>query len=124
MMRKCFSILMAVLLLTACRGGVDNNKRSTTSDSVITEAKLIAITHDEGYTKVDITDPWNQGKILHTYVLVPSDKELPAKLPEGTVVRTPVKNVLVYSSVHSSVLRELGAGDAVRGVCDAQYFND
>ena len=124
MMRKCFSILSVLLLLAACRSGVADNKDATTNDSIITEAKLIAIAHEDGYTKVDITDPWNQGRVLHTYLLVPSDKELPAKLPKGTVVRTPVKNVLVYSSVHSSVLRELGAGDAVRGVCDAQYFND
>ena len=124
MMRKYISIICILLLLTACRGGVADNKDATTNDSVITEAKLITIAHEEGFTRVDITDPWNQGRVLHTYLLVPSDKQLPAKLPEGTVVRTPVKNVLVYSSVHSSVLRELGAGDAVRGVCDAQYFND
>ncbi len=124
MMRKYISIICILLLLTACRGGVADNKDATTNDSVITEAKLITIAHEEGFTRVDITDPWNQGRVLHTYLLVPSDKELPAKLPKGTVVRTPVKNVLVYSSVHSSVLRELGAGDAVRGVCDAQYFND
>jgi iron complex transport system substrate-binding protein len=103
---------------------VTDNKETKSSDSIITEAKLITINHADGYTQVNITDPWNRGKTLHSYVLVPRDSELPANLPEGTLVRTPVKNVLVYSSVHSSVLRELGAGDAVKGVCDAQYFND
>lgn len=117
---------MLLLLLAACRGTGNDNGLKTSGASVITEAKLISITHArEGYTRVDIKDPWNTGKTLHTYILVPSSQQLPPDLPrEGTVVRTPVKNVLVYSSVHSSVLRELGGGDAVGGVCDAQYFND
>lgn len=124
MKHKFFLILILFLVMTACSSGGLGNKPDETSDSLIVEAKLLRMTHEHGYTRVEIVDPWNTQKTLHTYVLVPSDSQLPKKLPEGTVVRTPVKNVLVYSSVHSSVLRELGAGNAVRGVCDAQYFND
>ena len=65
-----------------------------------------------------------QGEVLHRYVLVPRDSVLPDNLPEGTVVRTPVQRALVYSSVHTSLLGELGALDAVRGVVDSQYFID
>ena len=36
---------------------------------------------------------------LHTYILVPKDRELPAHLPEGTVVRTPLSKSVIYSSV-------------------------
>jgi iron complex transport system substrate-binding protein len=75
------------------------------------------------YTVVTIGDPW-KGGVLHRYVLVPAEAQLPADLPEGTVVHTPVKNALVYSSVHTSLMRELGALDAVRGVVDKQYFSD
>lgn len=124
MMQKIIYTLLLVVLMASCRTGDTGDKGLGANDSVVTEAKLLSITRHEGYTRVDIADPWNKGKTLHTYVLVPRDKEMPANVPQGTVVRTPVRNVLVYSSVHSSVLRELGAGDAVRGVCDAQYFND
>jgi iron complex transport system substrate-binding protein len=75
------------------------------------------------YTVVTVADPW-KGGILHRYVLVPRDTDLPDNLPEGTVVRTPVERALVYSSVHTSLLDELGAISAVRGVVDSQYFID
>ena len=88
------------------------------------EAKLLSISHEDGYTKVDIINPWDTTKLLHTYLLVPRESEIPKDLPKGTVVRTPVQRALVYSSVHSSVIAELGSPDAVKGVCDSQYFND
>ncbi|MBR5171346.1 MAG: ABC transporter substrate-binding protein [Muribaculaceae bacterium] len=90
----------------------------------VEEAKLLSISHQKGYTKVDIINPWDTTKLLQTYLLVPRDSELPKDLPNGIVVRTPIQNALVYSSVHSSVISELGGASAVKGVCDAQYFND
>jgi iron complex transport system substrate-binding protein len=93
------------------------------SDSVITAAKLLSMQRTADYTLVTVGDPW-KGGVLHRYVLVPRDADLPKDLPEGTVVRTPVQRALVYSSVHTSLLDELGAIGAVRGVVDSQYFID
>lgn len=125
-MRRFFSILFVlviILALGACRS--NNRSHTTTFDRVgVDEAKLISISHENGFTKVDIVNPWDTTKLLHTYILVPRDSEIPKELPEGTVVRTPIQSVLVYSSVHSSVIAELGCLSAVKGVCDAQYFND
>lgn len=49
---------------------------------------------------------------------------MPEALPEGTVVRTPVEDALVFSAVHVGLLKTLGAFDAVGGVCDSQYMHD
>ena len=107
----------------SCRN--NNSSDTKTVDRVgVVEAKLLSISHDKGFTKVDIINPWDTTQLLHTYLLVPRDSEIPKNLPKGTVVRTPVQNVLVYSSVHSSVISELGSSSAVKGVCDAQYFYD
>lgn len=124
MVRNFFLILALTVLLASCRGLTPDDKYNMAEDSVMTEAKLISIIHADGYTQVDIKDPWKPGRTLHTYILLPHNGVINGKLPEGTVIKTPVKNVLVYSSVHSSILRELGAGDVVKGVCDSQYFND
>ncbi len=124
-MKQLVLTTMLVLLLAACKGvkgsttAVDENR-----DSTITDARLLAMDRQPGYTRVTVKDPWNEGKALHTYVLVPRDTELPKDLPEGTVVRTPLQNALVYSAVHTSVMRELGAIDALGGVVDVQYFTD
>ena len=125
-MRKylLLTLLPTLLLMTACfRSGHGAGKSLDTQDSVITAAKLLSIQRMDNYTLVTVGDPW-KGGVLHRYVLVPRDAELPAILPDGTVVRTPVRRALVYSSVHTSLLDELGAIGAVRGVVDSQYFID
>lgn len=52
------------------------------------------------YTLATLRNPWDTLHTLHTYILVPKDRELPAHLPEGTVVRTPLSKSVIYSSVH------------------------
>jgi iron complex transport system substrate-binding protein len=117
-------ILPMMLLLTACfKSGNVAGKVSEAKDSVITAAKLLSMERKADYTLVTIADPW-KGGVLHRYVLVPRDSVLPDELPDGTVVRTPVDRALVYSSVHTSLLDELGAIDKVRGVVDSKYFID
>ena len=114
-----------LLLLCSCLRGGGHGAGNTldAQDSVITAAKLLSMQRTDHYTVVTVGDPW-KGGVLHRYVLVPRDSVLPDDLPEGTVVRTPVSRALVYSSVHTSLLDELGAIGAVRGVVDKQYFID
>lgn len=127
-MRKLINIALAVLLvaaMAACTGrGAKLTADDGTPDTTITHAKLLKISHADGYTVVEVENPWKPGTLLHRYVLVPSGWKLPGNLPQGTVVRTPVKCALVYSEVHTSALKDLGAFGAVKGVTDAQYFTD
>ena len=117
-------LLPTLLLLSACfRSGRGAGNALDTQDSVITAAKLLSMERMVDYTVVTVGDPW-KGGVLHRYVLVPRDAELPKDLPDGTVVRTPISNALVYSSVHTSLLDELGAIGSVKGVVDSQYFID
>ena len=117
------TLLPALLLLTACFKGGHSGVTLNVQDSVITRAQLLSMQRTPGYTLVTIADPW-KGGVLHRYVLVPRDSVIPEDLPEGTLVRTPIRRALVYSSVHTSLMDELGAIDAVRGVVDSQYFID
>lgn len=116
--------LLVVTVFASCRQAAVDHV-GTASDSLITQAKLLTIERGEGYTLVTVLNPWDSNHgALQRYVLVPRDAEVPAQLPEGTLVRTPLKNALVYSSVHTSVMKELGMGASVGGVCDAQFFTD
>ena len=65
---------------------------------------------------------WDTTRILHTYVLVDKEKSLPADLPEGTLVRTPLSKAVVYSSVHCGLLNQIGALKSIGGVCDLKYI--
>jgi iron complex transport system substrate-binding protein len=80
------------------------------------------ITHCDGYLLADVRDPWQKDRLLQRYVLIPSDKPQPENLPEGIIIKIPVKNVIVYSSVHCAMIDELGAMDCITGVCDYDYI--
>ncbi len=115
---RLFFVAVVLLALSACTSAVKVNDRQDDR-----QAQLLTMEQGNGFTLVTVANPW-KGGVLHRYVLVPRDAELPHDLPEGTIVRTPVKRALVYSSVHTSLLRDLGAIDAVRGIVDRQYFVD
>ena len=116
-----FSLVVA---LTSCyRSSSTHGVGAADSTSVMRHAQLLTLERGEAYTVATVADPW-RGGVLRRYVLVPRDKALPGNLPQGMVVRTPVQNALVYSAVHTSLMRELGVFSAVRGVADAQFFSD
>lgn len=81
----------------------------------------LTVTRLDSAVEVRVRNPWDSLRYLGTYLLVERDKPVPSHLPEGTVIRIPVRNALVYSNVHNSLLEELGASDAIGGVCNAEY---
>lgn len=111
-----------LILVVGCKPS-QKNSLSEEGDSVeMKYSALLNIQQCEGYVYVQLTDPWDSTRVLHSYVLVDKDVELPAQLPEGDVVRTPLTNSVVYTSVHCSLINQLGAYDAIKGVCDASYI--
>lgn len=124
MKKQLITVFFIALVLMGCQGRSAGRGHAPGTDSLVTHARLLHMERGQGFTRVTVDDPWNPGAVLATYVLVPRGQELPAELPQGTLVRTPLEHALVYSSVHTGVMKELGAFAAVRGVVDAQYFND
>lgn len=78
---------------------------------------------NENFVRAEITNPWDTTKILHSYILVDKSKPIPDNLPEGTVVKVPLENSVVYSSVHLSLLKEWNKLDDVTGVYDVPFIN-
>lgn len=127
-MKKTLYILLLTLAMVAalcsCGNAAGKHTAAAAADSTITHARLLTIEKADSFTLVIIKNPWKEGEALHRYVLVPADSAMPAALPQGTIVRTPLKSALVYSGVHTSIMKELGAFDAVKGVCDSKFFTD
>jgi iron complex transport system substrate-binding protein len=92
------------------------------NDSVRYAAGYQVTVHD-GYTSVEVRDPWNKGKLLQRYLLTPRDRSLPKGMPEGTIVRVPLRKMVVYTSVHCAALDALGVTDDIVGVCESRYIN-
>lgn len=113
-------ILAVSLSFASCKDG--STAVSSGTDINMKYATLLSLKEGDGYVAAELKNPWNSTKVLHRYVMVPRDQELPDKLPDGDVVRTPVSNMLCYVSVHASLFNELGALDAIKAVGDARYM--
>ena len=116
------SIAAAGFLFGSCGGSSRASGDSAKGDTLTSVSSLLTLVDCGDYVVADVKNPWDSTRLLHRYILLPDSVSVPDALPEGTLVRTPLKNSLVYSGVHAGAIRELGAIDAVKGVADAAYF--
>jgi iron complex transport system substrate-binding protein len=134
MIRDCFCLLLWLCLASGCNAGHSSSslrdgdssggkETALTLPDPVRYAAGYTVTHHGGYAKVEVHDPWNRGKLLQRYLLVPRDRPLPEGMPgEGTVVRVPLRNIVVYTAVHSAVLDQLGVAGHIVGVCESRYM--
>jgi iron complex transport system substrate-binding protein len=119
------ALLLLVLLLLfplGCGLRGTNGGRGGGGEQEFEYARGLRVEKQEGYVTVEVKDPWNGG-VLQRYILVERGKEVePKSLPEGTLIRIPLRRVVVYSSVHVGMMDALGGADAIIGVCEGEYI--
>ncbi len=122
----CLIFTLVLPFLTSCKGGNSHvSAEGVAGDTLeMKYARNLTIVRHPGYTTATIRNPWDSTKTLHRYILVGDSADMPDNLPKGTVVRTPLKRALVYSTVHQALIDEFEAAEAIGGICDAQYVND
>ena len=124
------SALFLAVLLSSCGG-----RQTASADGGDTVpfryAQLLQLVRYDGYTVATIRHPWRQDAVLHRYVLVPADAPVPEGspaapvpegFPEGTVIRTPLRRSVVFTTVHCSLLSMLHREASVAGVADLKYI--
>lgn len=117
---KRASLIYIVLLLILC--SCDFSKEQGIIPSGLEYARELRIQSRDNYSIVEVRDSWDTLKLRQRYLLVPKSDEIPANMPEGTIVRVPVERAAVYASSHVSILEELGKRDAVKAVCESEYI--
>ena len=120
MIRTVIFIVLAVLL-SSCGGQMKSSADGGDTVS-FRYAQLLTLVRHQGYTTATISHPWRQNAVLHQYVLVPADSALPETLPEGTLIRTPLRRSVVFTTVHCSLLSMLHREASVAGVADLKYI--
>lgn len=125
-MRRVFHIARTIgvtALLIGCKG----NGRGVNSDSLLDTiplqyAKNLTMIQGNGYTIAELRNPWDTTKMLKRYIMVPQNQQIPTT-PKGVIVRTPISNALVYTTIHCKLIEELGAIEQIGGVCEIEYMN-
>lgn len=121
-MNRTLCILFTALLFCSCSGGKSSDNATISGDTLTVETSLLTIVDCGEYTIADVVNPWDTTQLLGKYILIDRNAPQPDNLPEGTIVKVPVRSSIVYSSVHAGAIEEIGAIDAITGVCDAQYY--
>lgn len=119
--------IFALWIFVSCSGNKKqiNNTIQSKTDSIYTiqYAKGFTVDIYPEYKEVKLRDPWDTTQILQRYILVDKDIDLPSNLPEGTLIRTPLSEVVAYSTIHCATLDELDVLNTVIGVCEPSYIN-
>ncbi len=123
-MRFFIAILISVSLFGSCTGSRKVALSEPISVDSIHYATGFAVNRHEEFTEVTVRDPWDTTRLLQRYLLVDrSLDELPAGMGVGTVVRTPIEKLVLYTSVHASIVELLGAQERVAGLCEVRYID-
>lgn len=134
------------LSLSSCQGGKQSAVWDEGDTIRLNYAQLLTMVEHEGFTEVNVGNPWKKGTVLHQYILIPKGKKgdetaemlmkgrngsqdvagsLGLTGPDGCradIVRTPICSSAVFTSPHCQLLYELGCKNAIRGVCDSKYI--
>lgn len=121
MIRNLFLVVLSLVLLSSC-GGQTAHRQEDGDTLHLKYAKLLSVVRYDDYTEVNIRNPWKEGKLLHTYILVPRSRKLPEHLSHATIIRTPVQRAAIFTTVHCSLINTLGHGENIVGVADLKYI--
>ncbi|MBR3856061.1 MAG: ABC transporter substrate-binding protein [Bacteroidaceae bacterium] len=115
-------IILTTLAATACGAQKATETQPIEGDTLaLRHASLLTIVDCGAYSVVDIKSPWND-RLLHRYILTEKGCAPPSDIPEGTLLRLPLENLLIFSTVHSELICNLGRSHSIGGVCEAQYM--
>lgn len=116
-------VLLTAISLSGCRHVRGSAGFGDGKPLAFKYAQHIKVVKHRLFTVVTLVDPWREGEVLHTYVLVHrKDSARVGRLPEGTLVYTPLTRSVVFTTAHCKLLEYLGCLDQIVGVADLKYI--
>jgi len=87
-------------------------------------AKLFSIEYKQQAKVVRLKNPFDTTRLLRTYLLVPRGITPDTPLPEGQVVRIPLKRVALSQATHIGFFDALGLLSFIEGVSQKKYIKN
>ena len=119
-------------LFTSSCGGRQTTASQEAGDTVVFKyATQLSIVRHKDYTEVEVKNPWKEGKILHSYLLVPDSIDpqdishsslLTPHSSTSTIVRIPLRRSVMFTTVHCAMLMSFGCEQSIAGVADLKYI--
>ena len=112
-----YAVITIVFVFISCAGNKTNQADAEGDTLRMRYARNLTIVEYPNYTQVTIRNPWDTTRVLNSYTLVKEKQGL-----KGEVV-VPLKNAAVFTSVHCSLLMELGCQENIGGICEPEYIH-
>ena len=100
-------LLACIFIFTACRGGQAQATSADGDTLKINYAEHLTMIEYDGYTEVQIHNPWSKGKLLQTMRI------------ESTAYPS---RALFFTATHSNLIEELGCINSIVGICETEYI--
>jgi iron complex transport system substrate-binding protein len=117
-------VVILLTLLLSCTGGRGPSAQEAGDTVSFKYATQLSIVRHKDYTEVVVKNPWKEGKILHSYLLVPDsiDPQDISHSSLSTIVRTPLRRSVMFTTVHCAMLMSFGCEQSIAGVADLKYI--
>ena len=117
-------VVMLLTLLCSCAGGRGPSAQEAGDTVSLKYATQLSIVRHKDYTEVVVKNPWKEGKILHSYLLMPDsiDPQDISHSSLSTIVRTPLRRSVMFTTVHCAMLMSFGCEQSIAGVADLKYI--
>jgi iron complex transport system substrate-binding protein len=119
-------LILAILSSSGCISR-DNKTVEITSDSQneILKAERFTLARKDGYTLLNIINPWQGATGLNqTYFLVKRGEKIPSGLDSSAVIFVPLKKIICMSTTHAAMISSLGEESSVRGMSGTGLLYD
>ncbi|MDF1574373.1 MAG: ABC transporter substrate-binding protein [Bacteroidales bacterium] len=124
-MRVICMVLVPVLLFLSCVKRSDPLADRRAEDSYTRYAAGFRVFDQGSFTRVEVTDPWQQSRdVIFTYLLGPDRELIPDSLKSFPFIRTPVKRVIALSTTHVAMIEQLGTAGSIVGLSGTGFIYD
>lgn len=126
--------LLITILLIVINNSCNNEKKSSERISasaeknrlsIIRYAKGFDIKYFEGYKEISISKTEDLKKpLIQKYFLVDNHSQIPGKLKNIKIIRTPVQRIICLSTTHFAFVDLIGKTQTIKGISGANLVNN
>lgn len=134
-MKTNINIIFFVVIILY--GGCKNDTREIHSDTNkperyyedssfhlnVTHAKNFTVKYEQDAKIVTVTNPWKNTDQEFKYVLLPKSAAIPDNYQESRIIRTPISEVVCFSTTHIPFLDLLGQSEKLIGFANTKYVS-
>jgi iron complex transport system substrate-binding protein len=120
---KLFIVYSFFLLIGCKKNETENLVKADTAKNNIEYASGLSIVKHEGYSVVNVLNPWPNAAKNFTYILKEKEAKIPDSLQKYTIINVPLESVVVTSTTNIPYLEMLEVENKLVGFPHTDYIS-